>query len=83
MVACIIAEQPWRFCIIASCPCYFAVDLTVALTNILKIRINKSELSTAPQESPLKPQILPQSLAICAESTVGGRKGGACREGLV
>lgn len=81
MVACIIAEQPWRLCIIASCSCYSAVDLTVALTNILKIRINKSELSTTPQESPLKPQILPQSLAICADATVGVARAGRVGRG--
>lgn len=81
MAACIIAEQPWRLCIIASCPCYFAVDLTVALTNILKIRINKSELSITPQESLLKPQILPQSLAICADSTEGVARAGCVGRG--
>lgn len=81
MVASIIAEQPWRLRINASCPRYFAVDLTVALTNIFKIQINKSELSTTPQESPLKPQILPQSLAICADSTVGVTRAGRVGRG--
>lgn len=61
MVAYIIAEQPWRLCIIASCRCYFAFDLTISFTNIFEIRINKSELPSTPQESPLKPLILPQS----------------------
>lgn len=63
MVAYIIAEQPRCLCIIASCR-YFAFDLTMSFTNIFEIRINKSELPSAPQEFPLKPLILPQSLWI-------------------
>lgn len=65
----------------------FAFDLSI--TNISEIRINKSELPSAPQESPLKPLILPQSLwtslGLCRVGLDEGEVGsvvGAVEEGL-